>query len=326
MRYALAVDGGGSKTDAVVIDETGTVVGWGRGGSLHHYYTTREAIQEALETCLDQALGDIEGGEFWISGLHHGGHIQELIAKHGRVVGHAPAGEVNMAFASVQREWGMVVLSGTGSFVFGLTPDGRARHFGGMGPILGDYGSAYAVGLYGLRAAFASRWTEARRTSLEKAIPVAYGLPDLKSLFDRVYGQGLSRREIAAAARVVDAEAEAGDKVARNCLLGAADELAALAFDVINELGMHDEQFPVIGVGSVAQKSRLWWERLCVRIHELAPAAEPLLPKVKPVVGGALLALKEMGVEWTPGLLERILATQEPHLRAADERESRQAV
>mgnify|MGYP005864163875 FL=1 len=89
---------------------------------------------------------------------------------------------------------------------------------------------------------------------------------------------------------------------------------------------MHDEQFPVIGVGSVAQKSRLWWERLCVRIHELAPAAEPLLPKVKPVVGGALLALKEMGVEWTPGLLERILATQEPHLRAADERESRQAV
>ncbi len=326
MRYALALDGGGSKTDAVVIDKAGTVVGWGRGGSLHTYYTTPEAIQEALETCLSQALGDIREGEFWVSGLHGGKHTQELVEQHGRISGHAPADEVNQAFASVQREWGMVVLSGTGSFVFGLTPDGRARHFGGMGPILGDYGSAYAVGLYGLRAAFASRWTKARRTSLEEAIPAAYGLPDLRSLFDRVYGKGLSRREIAAASRVVDAEAEAGDTVARDCLLGAADELAVLAYDVINELHLREETFPVIGVGSVAQKSRLWWERLCSRIQELAPGAEPLLPRVKPVVGGALLALKEMGVEWTPELLERIIATQGPYLQAVDAREKEQTI
>jgi hypothetical protein len=44
------------------------------------------------------------------------------------------------------------------------------------------------------------------------------------------------------------------------------------------------------------------------------------------VVGGALLALKEMGVEWTPELLERIIATQEPYLRTVDELERQQTI
>jgi N-acetylglucosamine kinase-like BadF-type ATPase len=330
MRYAIAVDGGGSKTDAVVIDETGTVSGWGRGGSAHSLYTSPEAIRAALETALRQALGDIRDGEFWTSGIggrgydHYGGSA--LIAEYGTIRGHAPSGETHMAFAAAQKEWGMVVLSGTGSFVFGLTADGQTRHFGGMGPILGDYGSAHAIGLYGLRAAFASRWTESRRTTLEQAIPAAYGLPDLRALFDRTYGPGLSRREIAAAARVVDAEAEAGDRVAQGCLLGAADELVALAFDVVSELQLQEIEFPLIGVGSVATGSRLWWQRLCERVREVAPGAQPILPRVRPVVGGALLALKEMGVAWTPELVDRIVATQEPHLQAIEAREAEQTI
>jgi hypothetical protein len=44
------------------------------------------------------------------------------------------------------------------------------------------------------------------------------------------------------------------------------------------------------------------------------------------VVGGALLALKEMGVAWTPALVDRIVATQEPHLRAIEAREAEQTI
>lgn len=327
MRYAVAVDGGGSKTDAVVIDGTGNVMGWGRGGSAHGFYSPPEAVAEAMRVSLGTALGDIQGGEFWLStSFHDQRAVAETLAAHGVLQGHAPSGETQMAFAQAQQEWGMVVLSGTGSFVFALTASGQARHYGGMGPILGDYGSAYAIGLYGLRAAFASRWTQSRRTSLETAIPPAYGLPDLRALFDRVYGPGLSRREIAAAARIVDREAEAGDRVATNCLLGAADELATLAHDAITELALQDVAFPMIGVGSVASKSRLWWQRFCDRVHEIAPAAEPILPRVRPVVGGALLALREMGVAWTPELLDRIIATQEPHLQAIEAQEAAKTI
>jgi N-acetylglucosamine kinase-like BadF-type ATPase len=212
---------------------------------------------------------------------------------------HVEATEVDNAFASAQEEWGMVVLAGTGSFVYGRAPDGRHLHFGGRGPILGDYGSAYAIGLLGLRAAFASHWTEARRTSLAEAIPRALGVPDLDGVFHRVYVTGITRREIAALARAVDAEAEAGDRVAMGCLHRAADELAEVAVDLVRELNLGDMSFPAIRIGGVARHSRLWWDRVCGSLSKVAPGLRSVVPAVLPAVGAALVALKQMGVAWT---------------------------
>jgi len=318
MRCALAVDGGGSKTDAVVIDEAGNVLGWGRGGPVHHFYSSPEEVQASYRGALEQALGDLQAEAISVCDAPQMGPLSEIITAHGPIVGHAHAGEVDTAFASVQEQWGMVILSGTGSFVFGITPEGKARHFGGMGPVLGDYGSAYAIGLRGLRAAFASRWATRRKTSLELEVPKVYDLPDLKAVFDRTYGKGLSRRDIAAVARVVDQQAELGDEIAARCLRDAADELAEIALDIIGELHMQGLNFPMIAVGSVAQRSRLWWERLCERVGAEAPQVRPLIPQVRPVVGGALLALRELGVDWTPELLTRIRETQEPFLQALE--------
>lgn len=320
MRHFLAVDGGGSKTDAVLMDETGTVLGWGRGGPVHGYYSTPEEVAASYREAVEQALGDRRLGQVIAAGLPGLKHAMEAVRRCAESVEQMGCGEIDTAFASVQREWGMVILSGTGSFAFGLTPEGKARHFGGMGPILGDYGSAYQIGLYGLRAAFSSRWTPARRTSLEAEVPKVYDLPDLKAVFNRVYGEGLSRREIAAAARVVDEQAEAGDRVAVGCLQGAADELAALALDVVSELSMQELEFPMIGVGSVAQKSRLWWARLCERVLAVAPHAQPIIPRVRPVIGAALLAMKQAGIAWTEELIERIIETQTPFLANIDSR------
>jgi N-acetylglucosamine kinase-like BadF-type ATPase len=314
MRHILAVDGGGSKTDAVLLDETGTVLGWGRGGPVHGYYSTPDEVRASYSEAVSEALGERCPAALVVAGLPHSREIMALARCSAAQVENVPCGEVDTAFASVQREWGMVTLSGTGSFAYGRTPEGKSRHFGGTGPILGDHGSAYQIGLYGLRAAFSSRWTAARRTSLEAEVPKVYGLPDLRAVFDRVYGPGLSRREIAAVARVVDEQAEAGDAVALGCVIGAADELAALALDVINELDMRALAFPMIAIGSVAQKSRLWWERLCERVLAVAPQAEPIIPQVRPVIGAALLACKHLGVEWTPALLGRIVETQAPFL------------
>jgi N-acetylglucosamine kinase-like BadF-type ATPase len=316
MKCALAIDGGGSKTDAVVVDACGHVLGWGRGGPMHSYYSTPEEVQASYRGAVTQALGELRADGFWVSdvmGRH--GMLDEVVAEHGPVCGHVRGCEVETAFASVQETWGMVVLSGTGSFVYGRTEDGQRQHFGGLGPVLGDYGSAYAIGLRGLRAAFASQWAPRRKTSLETQLLKVYDIPDLHALFNRVYQQGLSRRETAASARVVNEQAEAGDRVAAQCLIEAADELAEVALDIIDGLQMHDLSFPMIAVGSVAQNSRLWWERVSERVQAVAPQVRPMIPQVRPVIGGALLALREFGVEWTPELLATIRETQKPFLQ-----------
>ena len=319
MRYALGIDGGGSKCDAVLIDETGATIGWGRGGPTHTPYDTPEVVAASFAEAVRGALRDVHGGRIWVAGYLPSGRAQQIINAAGEVMTIVEAGEVETAFASVQEDWGMVVLSGTGSFVHGRTPDGRNLHLGGLGPILGDYGSAYSIGLYGMRAAFAAGWTKARRTSLAEMVSAAWGVENLRGALELTYGENaLSRRQVAALAKIVDQEATKGDNIAIRCIHDAADELADLAVDVVNELGMDRLDFPVIAAGSVAQKSRLWWERVCSRIAAVAPNIQPMVPQVQPAVGAALLALQEMGVQWTRKLMDRIIETQRPFLEAVE--------
>lgn len=318
MRYALGIDGGGSKCDAVLIDEAGTVVGWGRGGPTHLPYDPRALVDASYSRAIAGALAEAREAELYIAGRLHEGPPRETAAQAGRIAFHLDANEVDTAFASVQQEWGIVVLSGTGSFVHGRTADGRHLHFGGLGPVLGDYGSAYDIGLLGARAAFASGWTPARRTSLADAIPRALGVAGLRDVMRRVYVDRMGRREIAALAKVVEAEARKGDRVAVDCLVRSAEELAEMAIDLVKELELVEVAFPMIAIGSVAQRSAIWWEHICRRVAEVAPRAQPLIPQFRPAVGAALLALQAMGVSWSPALLRRIADTQQPFLEAAD--------
>jgi len=312
MRYALGIDGGGSKCDAALVDETGAVIGWGRGGPVHVYYDPPDVIAGSFRDAIAGALSGRQVAELWVVGspLRHEPPREVLKAAAGHVH-YLDASEVDTAFASVQQEWGLVVLAGTGSFVHGRAPDGCHLHWGGTGPVLNDYGSAYEIGLRGLRAAFASKWTESRRTSLAEALPATLGVGDLGAVFSLVYVENMGRRQIASLAKTVDAEAEKGDRVALDCLRRAADELAALATDMIGELEMGGLPIPMIPIGGVAQRSRIWWERVCERIRAAAPGMIPRVPRVQPATGAALIALRQMAVAWTPELLDRLAETEQ---------------
>jgi len=318
MRYALGIDGGGSKCDAVLVDETGAVIGWVRGGPIHIFYDPPEVIAASFRDAVAGALAGRRVGELWVVGStprHE--PAREVLQAAAEIVHYSDANEVDTAYASVQERWGLVVLSGTGSFVHGRSPEGRDLHWGGAGPVLNDYGSAYEIGLRGLRAAFASTWTESRRTSLAQAIPQALGVADLRKVFHLIYVENMNRRQIASLARAVNAEAEQGDRVARECVLRAADELATLAIDMIGELGLRESPVPVIPIGGVAQRCRLWWDRVCERIRAAAPDMTARLPRVQPAVGAALIGLQQMGVAWTPELVDRLAETEKPFLPAS---------
>jgi N-acetylglucosamine kinase len=218
--------------------------------------------------------------------------------------------EVSMGFAMALTTHGVLVLSGTGSFVHARTADGRAVHEGGQGPIIADEGSAYHIGTLGIRAAFRSHWTEARRTSLAEAVPRALGVDSLREVFRLLYIERIGRSSIASVARVVNEEAEAGDRVAQAILVQAAQELGVLLVEVIKSIGFEDSDELMVATGSVAQGSRLFWETLCDIAHEVAPRLRPVQPAIKPVMGACLLALRDMGVEWNQDLVARIEQTQ----------------
>ena len=58
-RYALGIDGGGSKCDAVLMGESGAVVAWGRGGPTHVYYDPPEVISASYVEAIGGALSSV---------------------------------------------------------------------------------------------------------------------------------------------------------------------------------------------------------------------------------------------------------------------------
>ena len=316
-RLSLGVDAGGTKSDAVLIDETGAVIGWGRGGSAHSLYVGTQAALESYAEAVKSALGDHHPNELWVAGPWY--RALDALDIGLPEVRFVQARELTMGLAMALETCGVLVLSGTGSFVGGLTESGQTLTLDGLGPVLGDHGSGYQIGLMGIRAAMASCWSPRRRTVLEQIIPRELGVRTLEGVFDLVYTQHIGRSRIASAARAVARAAEDGDEIARNIILHAADDISEVLADVIGRLGIEDSDLALVASGGVAQGSALYWDRVCERALEIAPRLRPIRPKVRPCVGAALLALKAMGIAWSHDLLARIEETQTPFLPDVEE-------
>lgn len=300
-RGVLAIDSGGTKCDALLVDEDGTALGWGRCGYPDPCSGTGwsgsgrspQSVQSAVKTALGgRAFDELHAcaSARWLSG-------NGLAVPIGEVVPysiHEPDGPMALAGVSC----GVVALAGTGAFVHAKTRDGRTCHLDGLGPDLGDYGSAYEIGVMAVRRAARAGWHSRHQTSLAEPIFKACvpEAPDTRG--HRLIGYLQAHRdraEIASLARIVDEEANKGDRVAREILRQSAAGLAETAFDVIDRLGIRDEEYALIGTGSVATHSRIFWQHFCRRVKAFAPRMKPTISRLPPAVGIALVILERMG-------------------------------
>jgi N-acetylglucosamine kinase-like BadF-type ATPase len=217
----------------------------------------------------------------------------------------------------------LLALAGTGAFVHARTRDGRQCHLDGLGPLLGDHGSAYQIGLLAIRAAAQSGWNARRRTSLADAVYRACGCaPDADfgySLVPYMLG-GPDRSEVAAFARLVDEHAETGDRIATEILHTAAADLAATTRDAVEILAMQTADYLLIGAGSVALKSRLYWEHYCREVARFAPRLQPVKAPFPQVVGVVLAMLRDLPDIPHATARERLFATIPPFLAAPPSR------
>ena len=127
--------------------------------------------------------------------------------------------------AAFGRESGIIVITGTGSAVFGRTEEGELGRTGGWGYILGDEGSGYALGRAGLRAV-ARAMDGGPPTLLQTLLPEKYGAESRASLIRAVYD---AEPPLGGAAQTVLQAADEGDAVAARIL---EEQTSALARQV----------------------------------------------------------------------------------------------
>jgi N-acetylglucosamine kinase-like BadF-type ATPase len=256
----MGIDGGGSKTLALLADENGQVIGRGLAGAsnfqLEGIAAARNALQEAVQEAFRSAgvpvrrLAALCLGMAGVSRPADRQWLDDWLA----VEGVAESVEIVtdgalLLWAGTPQGWGVGVISGTGSIAMGCTPEGRWARAGGWGPLLGDEGSAYAMGLGALHAITQAADGRAPATRLTGMVLEEWDLPEPAGLVAFIYQQAASHRRIAGLGPLVSRAAAEGDPVALEIQAQASVDLANLVVAVARQLRFSDSVPCALGGG-----------------------------------------------------------------------------
>lgn len=214
--------------------------------------------------------------------------------------------DVTAAWAGAHAgEPGIVVISGTGSIAYGRNAQGEEHRAGGWGPLFGDEGSAYWVGVACLRRLAMEVDMAAQRTPLAEWVlrrwPELGG--DLRAWLRGVYRHGWGREEVAAVAGEAAVLADQGDPGTTGILASAAIELAGMVLLVQQRLGSQS-QLPVALTGGLAAGSRVLREEFAEAISPFGACLRLTPPRFSPLQGALLLAAEACD----PGSVEQVRA------------------
>ncbi len=247
MKIFLGVDGGGTKTRFLLIDETGKVLATHLEGPAYYLEIGLDRLSEMLARGIGQTLRQAHVREEDLShaflGLPAYGEDSGLLPAldaapapalpHGRY--HCGNDMVCGWAGALGGADGINIVSGTGSIAYGEYA-GRNARAGGWGELFSDEGSAYWLAREGLR--LFSRMSDGRspRGQLYEQVRRHFALESDLDLCAAIYGKDVAQRsQLAQLSRLVTAAAAAGDRAALGLLETAARELA----DLIDAVRMH---------------------------------------------------------------------------------------
>lgn len=303
MKYFLGVDGGASKTAAVVTDENSVPLGRGLAGGSNHLRVGIETATRNIERAVNIAL--VEAGiaireiEYAYCGIAGSDHIEH----HERVVEALrvffPRGnfvvdnDARIALTgAVGFGSGVVVIAGTGSVAFGRNENGGEARAGGWGPKIGDEGSGYAIARDGLTAIVRAYDGRGPATKMTDLLCFEYAMCDPADLPRFVYATTTGDDVIARYGQLVMEAAERGDDVARGIIEHAGIELAACVLAVARRLQLTGDAFPVAYVGGAFHAGPILLDPMKREIAREAPRATVAAPLNTPVEGAAMMAIR----------------------------------
>jgi N-acetylglucosamine kinase-like BadF-type ATPase len=305
----LGVDGGGSKTRFLLVDDAGRVLASHAEGPAYYLEVGFDALTDMLargtEQTFKQANLATSALTFAFLGLPAYGEDSALLS----VLDAAPAGALPAGRYRCGNDmvcgWagalagsdGINVVAGTGSIAYGEYRGRRARA-GGWGELFSDEGSAYWLAQEGLR--LFSRMSDGRspRTPLYERVRRHFSLNDDLDLCARIYGKSVAQRsQFAHLARLVAESATAGDAAARALFERAASELADLVHAVRDQLNVAPEaELPASCSGGLFDLRDLLRAPFEAALARGARRYRFLAPRLPPDVGAALHAAKLCGM------------------------------
>ena len=326
----LGVDGGNTKTVALLAAADGTILGSGRAIGCADIYKVPDAaamrvVAEAVAAAVDEArtagagaagARGVEPGDgptasaFSMAGADWPEDIEDLRALLGRrwpdplVVNDA----IGALRAAIPAGPGVVVVGGTGVATGARGPDGALWH----SSFWQEPQGAHELGIRALHAVYRAELGIDPPTDLTPAVLAALDAPDVEEVLHRQSrrGPGAWRGARTLAPLLLDA-AEAGAPAAMAIVDEHGRALGRMAAAAARRVGLEDgEAFDLALAGGLFRHpgSRLR-DAILAATRERAPGVRLVLPELEPAVGALLLAFDAAGIEADDHVLARMHAT-----------------
>jgi N-acetylglucosamine kinase-like BadF-type ATPase len=288
MRCVLGFDGGGTKTDCVLMDESRQILARTRSGPSNPTRVGLEGAFAALLEAAEKALTasgvlaidilSINGGIAGLGAANLAPALFRMLESRFRNARITLQSDLSMALAATLEIPSVVVIAGTGSAVIGRNAPDHLMREGGWGPTLGDPGSAYDIGrkatVLSLR-----HWVQGQNSPLGNEILHLFhcNWVELQDQI-RANADGVFAKVFPIVARA----ANEGDTSARALLQSAADDLSQLLAPVVENLGLRERSFFLAKTGGVFGRSPFFdapFDALATKIAphaRIGPLPEPI--------------------------------------------------
>jgi N-acetylglucosamine kinase-like BadF-type ATPase len=331
MRYVLGVDGGNTKTIALVATLDGTIVGAGRGGCGDIYNAPVSGtswpdpaaaaianIESAVETALQAAhilSSDLLAGVFSMAGADWPEDFALLNAAmrvrgYGRFI-QVQNDAMGVLHAGVANNIGVSVVCGTGGATGARGPDGRTWH----SSFWQDQAQgASQMGFLALEAVMRSELGIDPPTTLKRRFLEYFEMESVEQVLHlfTARGQNLPRRIGGIAPFLLD-EAEAGDEAARKIVLEHGHALGDYARVAARKVGLEGTPFSLVLAGGVLRHpSTLLPDTIIERVQTTSPDVRPTRSRFEPVIGALFTALEAGGATIDDALLAQLIPTIPP--------------
>jgi len=294
MAFFLGIDGGGSKTECVLADESGAVLARAAGAGSNLRRATPEELRGVIGGCLEDvrrtagmkalSLEAVGAGFAGASDSGARAKAREVLAALLQPRCLYVVGDMEVALeAAVGAGRGVVLIAGTGSIAYGRNDLGQQARAGGRGPLVGDEGSGFDIGRAAVEAA-----QHGPATVLSEALPPARGADTPEKLAAWLAPERAA--ELASLVPVVARAARCGDAVAAKILEQAGAALAELALEVLRRLDLVGAEVRVAASGGVFKESPEVLARVQAELLKTAPRAHVELLAVSPAEGAVRLA------------------------------------
>ncbi|MGL4346314.1 MAG: BadF/BadG/BcrA/BcrD ATPase family protein [Cellulosilyticaceae bacterium] len=312
MNYIIGIDGGGTKTRAILGDLEGHILFDATYAGSNHQHTGLDNTREVLRTLFQDILSThqltpdgIAHIYLGLSGADTEEDFDKLRGACQAAFGEVPFTVVNDAFiimrSGLDSAYGAVAICGTGTNAAARNSQGKAAILRALAYELGSFGGGLDIATEGIHRAFKADERTGPQTVLTTYVPEAFGVATLEEVIPLFYPEVVaSISQIGKVTPLIFEGANQRDKVCQDILLECASVVGEQTGGVILQTHMEDEAVPVVIGGSVFGGSNpLFLDQFLLSLHKVAPKAYLVIPQYPPVYGAYLSGLDLLGIAQT---------------------------